>query len=64
MGVFQVNADGGGPFTAEVSADATGTSWQTLSVTSQPPGVNGLLQCVFRFVFVVRHLAHLVSLYI
>ncbi|EIM86259.1 uncharacterized protein STEHIDRAFT_122193 [Stereum hirsutum FP-91666 SS1] len=43
MGVFQVNADGGGPFSAEVSTDATGTSWQTLSVTSQPPGVNGLL---------------------
>lgn len=43
MGVFQVNADGGGPFTAEINTDATGETWTTIDVTSQPPGVNGIL---------------------
>ncbi|KAI0781407.1 hypothetical protein BD413DRAFT_489535 [Trametes elegans] len=43
MGVFQVNADGGGPFTAEINTDATGAKWSTIEVTSQPPGVNGVL---------------------
>ena len=46
MGVFQVNADGGGPFTAEINTDATGQKWTAIDVTSQPPGVNGVLQCV------------------
>lgn len=43
MGVFQVNADGGGPFTAEINTDATGQKWTAIDVTSQPPGVNGVL---------------------
>lgn len=44
MGIFQVNADGGGPFKAEINTDATGQSWQPLTVLSQPPGKLGLLQ--------------------
>ena len=44
MGVHQVNADGGGPFTAEINTDATGSSWAVIEVLSQPPGVNGILQ--------------------
>ncbi|KAI0028188.1 hypothetical protein K488DRAFT_11351, partial [Vararia minispora EC-137] len=43
MGVFQVNADGGGPFAAEINTDATGTTWTAINVVSQPPGVNGIL---------------------
>ena len=46
MGVFQVNADGGGPFAAEINTDATGQTWTTINVVSQPPGVNGVLQYV------------------
>ena len=44
MGMFQVNADGGGPFLAEINTDGTGQSWQPIDVLSQPPGVNGVLQ--------------------
>ena len=44
MGVHQVNADGGGPFTAEINTDATGKSWSVIDVLVQPPGVNGVLQ--------------------
>ncbi|RPD63022.1 hypothetical protein L226DRAFT_565196 [Lentinus tigrinus ALCF2SS1-7] len=43
LGMFQVNADGGGPFNAEINTDATGKSWQAIEVLSQPPGVNGIL---------------------
>lgn len=43
MGVFQVNADGGGPFKAEINVDATGKAWQEIKVLSQPPGALGLL---------------------
>jgi hypothetical protein len=43
MGVFQVNADGGGPFAAEINTDATGAKWTAIKVVSQPPGVNGIL---------------------
>jgi hypothetical protein len=43
MGVFQVNADGGGPFKADINTDATGKTWSTLAVTAQPPGKSGLL---------------------
>ena len=46
MTVHQVNADGGGPFTAEINTDATGTSWAAIDILVQPPGVNGILQCV------------------
>ncbi|THH15433.1 hypothetical protein EW146_g5035 [Bondarzewia mesenterica] len=44
LGVFQINADGGGPFAAEVNTDGTGKTWTAVTVTSQPPGINGLLQ--------------------
>ncbi|EIW58129.1 uncharacterized protein TRAVEDRAFT_123691 [Trametes versicolor FP-101664 SS1] len=43
LGMFQVNADGGGPFTAEINTDATGKSWTAINVLSQPPGVNGII---------------------
>lgn len=43
LGIHQVNADGGGPFVAEVNTDGTGKTWTAVTVTSQPPGVNGLL---------------------
>ncbi|KIY53578.1 hypothetical protein FISHEDRAFT_12021, partial [Fistulina hepatica ATCC 64428] len=43
MGIYQVNADGGGPFTAEINEDATAESWTSIEVTSQPPGVNGII---------------------
>ncbi|KAI0642411.1 hypothetical protein C8Q79DRAFT_1003269 [Trametes meyenii] len=43
MGIFQVNADGGGPFTAEINTDATGKTWEAIQVLTQPPGVNGIV---------------------
>ncbi|KAI0832026.1 hypothetical protein BC628DRAFT_1351249 [Trametes gibbosa] len=43
LGIFQVNADGGGPFTAEINTDATGQSWKAVNVVAQPPGVNGII---------------------
>ncbi|ETW81403.1 CRISPR-associated protein 1 [Heterobasidion irregulare TC 32-1] len=43
LGIHQVNADGGGPFVAEVNTDGTGKTWTAVTVTSQPPGINGLL---------------------
>ena len=46
LGIHQVNADGGGPFVAEVNTDGTGKTWTAVTVTSQPPGINGLLQYV------------------
>ncbi|KAH9926268.1 uncharacterized protein BXZ73DRAFT_102951 [Epithele typhae] len=41
--VHQVNADGGGPFTAELNTDATAKTFTALTVSLQPPGVNGVL---------------------
>jgi hypothetical protein len=35
---FQVNRDGAGPMTCEVSADAKGSSWKTMKVTQNVPG--------------------------
>ncbi|KAJ7150552.1 hypothetical protein C8R43DRAFT_1067998 [Mycena crocata] len=43
MEIHQVNADGGGPFTAMVNADATGKTWVAATVTVQAPGANGIL---------------------
>ncbi|KAI0630658.1 hypothetical protein C8Q77DRAFT_1219566 [Trametes polyzona] len=43
LGMFQVNADGGGPFTAEINTDATGKTWKAINVLAQPPGVNGII---------------------
>ncbi|KAF5350276.1 hypothetical protein D9758_007808 [Tetrapyrgos nigripes] len=44
MTIHQVNADGGGPYVAEVNTDGTGQTWQTITVTQQVPGANGLLR--------------------
>ncbi|KAF7315874.1 putative gegh 16 protein [Mycena indigotica] len=41
--IHQVNADGGGPFTAMVNADATGKTWVPATVLIQAPGTNGIL---------------------
>ncbi|KAJ6508092.1 hypothetical protein DFH09DRAFT_1199332 [Mycena vulgaris] len=41
--LHQVNADGGGPFTAMVNADATGATWVPATVLVQAPGSNGIL---------------------
>ncbi|KAJ3824853.1 hypothetical protein F5880DRAFT_1505912 [Lentinula raphanica] len=41
--LHQVNADGGGPFSAMVNTDATGQNWTSALITQQPPGANGLL---------------------
>ncbi|KAJ7141281.1 hypothetical protein C8R44DRAFT_866910 [Mycena epipterygia] len=41
--LHQVNADGGGPFTAMVNADATGATWVPATVLVQAPGTNGIL---------------------
>ncbi|KAJ7467199.1 hypothetical protein FB451DRAFT_1040683 [Mycena latifolia] len=43
MELHQVNADGGGPFTAMVNTDATGATWVPALVTVQAPGSNGIL---------------------
>ncbi|KAJ7049663.1 hypothetical protein C8F01DRAFT_1349052 [Mycena amicta] len=43
MEIHQVNADGGGPFTAMVNADATGATWVPATVLVQAPGTNGIL---------------------
>lgn len=40
MTLHQVNADGGGPYTCMINADATGADWQDISVTTTPPGRN------------------------
>ncbi|KIK61703.1 hypothetical protein GYMLUDRAFT_572915 [Collybiopsis luxurians FD-317 M1] len=41
--LHQVNADGGGPFSAMVNTDATGQTWTAALITQQPPGANGIL---------------------
>ncbi|KAJ7818795.1 hypothetical protein B0H14DRAFT_3876901 [Mycena olivaceomarginata] len=43
MMLHQVNADGGGPFTAMVNTDATGATWVPATVLVQAPGTNGIL---------------------
>lgn len=40
MTLHQVNADGGGPYTCEMNADATGAAWTDIQVTQSPPGEN------------------------
>jgi len=40
MTLHQVNADGGGPYTCEINADGTGANWQSITVTTTPPGRN------------------------
>jgi len=40
MTLHQVNADGGGPYTCMINADATGQQWTNIQVTTTPPGRN------------------------
>ncbi|KAI1848188.1 hypothetical protein JX265_011766 [Neoarthrinium moseri] len=40
MTLHQVNADGGGPYTCSMNADATGATWTDIQVTQSPPGQN------------------------
>ncbi|TLS27975.1 hypothetical protein PpBr36_01721 [Pyricularia pennisetigena] len=40
MTLHQVNGDGAGPYTCELNADATGSQWQQIRVTTTPPGRN------------------------
>jgi hypothetical protein len=42
MTVHQVNADGAGPFTCSVDPTAQGTSFQTMQVTTNVAGNNGV----------------------
>jgi len=39
MTLFQVNADGAGPYNCEVSEDATGKTFKAIETTKQVPGV-------------------------
>lgn len=41
--LHQINADGGGPFSAVVNTDGTGANWTAADITLQPPGANGIL---------------------
>ncbi|KAI1134469.1 hypothetical protein F5Y05DRAFT_417111 [Hypoxylon sp. FL0543] len=38
MTLHQVNADGAGPYTCMINADATGAAWDDIEVTQSPPG--------------------------
>lgn len=40
MTLHQVNADGGGPYTCQINADGTGETWESITVTTTPPGRN------------------------
>ncbi|KZV86992.1 hypothetical protein EXIGLDRAFT_741483 [Exidia glandulosa HHB12029] len=40
MTLHQVNGDGAGPYTCDVSTDATGNSFQAMTVVTQVPGKN------------------------
>ncbi|KAF9494224.1 hypothetical protein BDN71DRAFT_1393557 [Pleurotus eryngii] len=40
MTLHQVNGDGAGPYTCQVSADATGQNFVSMTVTTQVPGEN------------------------
>lgn len=46
MTIHQVNADGGGPYSAMVNLDATGKTWVAATVTQQVPGANGIVRYV------------------
>jgi len=41
MTLFQVNADGAGPYTCKVSADASGKNFKAMEVVTQVPGTKG-----------------------
>ncbi|OQV10600.1 hypothetical protein CLAIMM_14577 [Cladophialophora immunda] len=41
MTLHQVNADGAGPYTCMINADATGTTWTKMTVSQNVPGVRG-----------------------
>ncbi|KAG8770747.1 hypothetical protein FRC15_003924 [Serendipita sp. 397] len=41
MTLHQINQDGGGPYTCDISTDASGTNFQPMTVTQQVPGILG-----------------------
>lgn len=41
MTLHQINADGAGPMTCAVSADATGATFTAMTITTNVPGTNG-----------------------
>jgi hypothetical protein len=41
MTFHQINADGAGPISCSVSADATGNTFTPMTITTQVPGTNG-----------------------
>lgn len=41
MTLHQINADGAGPMTCSVSADATGAKFVAMTITTNVPGTNG-----------------------
>ena len=41
MTLHQVNQDGGGPYTCDVSANGTGDDFQEATVTQNVPGIRG-----------------------
>lgn len=41
MTLHQINQDGGGPYTCEISSDASGTNFQPMTVVTQVPGIRG-----------------------
>jgi hypothetical protein len=41
MTLHQINADGAGPMTCAVSADATGATFTAMTITTDVPGTNG-----------------------
>lgn len=38
---YRVNQDGGGPYTCDISSDATGEDFQPMTVTTDVPGIRG-----------------------
>ena len=41
MTLHQINGDGAGPMTCQVSADGSGTDFTAMQITTQVPGTNG-----------------------
>ncbi|KIY53579.1 hypothetical protein FISHEDRAFT_68792 [Fistulina hepatica ATCC 64428] len=42
LSMYEVDGDGGGPFTAEINEDATGSTWTPIDVTTQPAGTDSI----------------------
>lgn len=41
MTLFQVNGDGAGPYSCQVSADASGKDFKAMQILTQVPGTQG-----------------------